>query len=139
MGDGQLEVCFRFVRDAEIPLQDDIVSIRPEGPNFVVTSKIVCNAQSNKRIWSRSTMSKHAVIKFSEDMMKLACMDSLPFLNVQIDLPCSPSFSFDLPNGKLHEAREVVVRMLDTCLSSWPEVVDREHESRKRMRRECIS
>ena len=133
MTEGNLEVCFRFVRDTDTPTQDDIITIAPQGLNFSITSKIVNDAQSNKRNWCRSTMSKHGVLRFVEDMMRLACLDSLPFLNVQMDVPCSPSFCFDLRDGKLQEARECMIRLLDTCLSSWPEHVHG-GESRKRMR-----
>ena len=138
MSDGPLEVCFRFIRDGEVPTQDDIVTISPKGPNFAVTSKIVNDSSSNKRNWCQSILSKHGTIRFVDDMMRLACLDSLPFQNVQMDIPCSPSFCFDVADGRLLDAREIMLRLLETCLSSWPEVVT-ENEPRKRKRTGSLS
>lgn len=127
-----MTLCIRFVRDLDNQHKDDIVTVKPDGPNFSVTSSFLLDSEETCKTVSVAILSRQGVMRFVEDMIKLACMDSLPFASVQMDFPLAPTFCFDITNGRLEAARDVIVRMTDTCLSSWPEDVCLKRRKRHR-------
>jgi hypothetical protein len=118
-----VELIVHFMRNHASEHEDDCIRISKLGPNFLVTSLILVNDLEATRMRTAAVMSHHGVTRFVQDVFALVALDCIPFQSVQVSAPLAPSVLFDISTGFFEKARETLVRLVDTSLTHWPEIV----------------
>lgn len=118
-----VELIVHFVRSGEDETQDDCIRISKLGTNFLVNSILMLNETQGTAMRTSALMSNHGITRFLQDIFTLVALDCIPFESVQVTCPLAPAVSFDLANGSFEKARDVLVRLVDTSLTHWPEIV----------------
>lgn len=111
---------------------DDCVRVGKQDSLFYVETFLCMNTPNSARLHTVTAMTPHCVTRYLQDVFALVALDSIPFDSVQFNSPIVPSVVFDLNTGAFEKARDVIVRLVDTTLSCWPDLAVAKADKKRR-------
>jgi hypothetical protein len=108
----------RFIRDTNVPRQDDVLRIVP----FGTTGRLfdVQYIDTEERVKHHLVASADEVLDFVEDMIELLPVDQEPFVHVQLLAPSFPSVLIKPQDLERVYVREALLRVFRNTLRNFP-------------------